>query len=97
MQMIHGVTIEPSNPYKNQDVSISYDGLLKQSGADCIYLHYGVDDWQNTSTVEMMRLPSGNFQAVVKGSADYELNFCFHDSAMNWDNNNGIDWAIRVF
>ncbi len=97
MQLIHGVTVEPSNPYQNQEISISYDGLLQKSGADHVYVHYGVDNWQNPTTVEMMRHPSGCFHAMVKADARHEVNFCFHDSAMNWDNNSGIDWAIRVF
>ncbi len=97
MQLIHGVAVEPSNPYQNQDITINYDGLLHKSGADQIYLHFGTDNWQSPATVPMMRSPTGSFNAMVKASARHEVNFCFHDSAMNWDNNNGIDWTIRVF
>nr|WP_236995025.1 carbohydrate-binding protein [Heliomicrobium modesticaldum] len=24
------------------------------------------------------------------------VHFCFHDSAHNWDNNNGLNWTIQV-
>ena len=34
MHLIHGVSVDPSNPYQNQDITINYDGLLQKSGAD---------------------------------------------------------------
>ncbi|HHV93561.1 MAG TPA: carbohydrate-binding protein [Firmicutes bacterium] len=96
MELIHGVSVFPSSPYQNQDITISYDGLLHKSGADQVYLHYGVDGWRNPTTIPMMRSASGAFEAMIRASARKEINFCFHDSAMNWDNNNGLDWTIQV-
>jgi hypothetical protein len=97
MHLIHGVSVDPSNPYQNQDITINYDGLLQKSGADQVYLHFGADGWQNPATVPMMRNQAGAFHSMIRASARDEVNFCFHDSAMNWDNNNGLDWTIRVY
>ena len=96
MQLVHGVSVFPGSPYQNQDITINYDGLLHKSGADQVFLHYGVDGWRSPTTIPMMRNPTGAFQAMIRASARNEINFCFHYSAMNWDNNNGLDWAIRV-
>lgn len=96
MQLAHGVTVEPSTPYHDQDVTIKYDGLLYQSGADQVYLHFGMDGWRNPATVPMMRESAG-FYAMVRASGEREIDFCFHDSAKNWDNNNGLDWSIPIY
>jgi len=76
--------------------SINYDGILSSSGADKVYLHYGFDGWSNADTVAMNRSLSGAFNTEVKMNGKYEFNFCFKDSANNWDNNNGSDWKVEI-
>lgn len=78
------------------ETSISYNGILSNSGAEKVYLHYGFDGWSNAKTVAMKKSLSGAFNTEVKVKGKEELNFCFKDSANNWDNNNGFDWRVDL-
>lgn len=77
-------------------VHISYKGLLKNTGANEVYIHYCVDDWKNTNTVKMQQKTDGAFIADVPAKAAHALNFCFKDPMNNWDNNNGLNWKVDV-
>ncbi|HEY8464178.1 MAG TPA: carbohydrate-binding protein [Bacillota bacterium] len=90
------VFIEPSIARRGDPIRINYQGLLKNSGADAVYLHYGFDRWNSPQTVAMYPSPEGIFQAEVRANGNYEMNFCFKDSANNWDNNSGQDWSITL-
>ena len=90
------VSWEPAPVKTGDSVFIKYHGLLRNAGADGIYLHCGVDGWKNTQTVPMMRMPEGVFTAQVQANAAHELNICFKDSANNWDNNSGWNWKVDV-
>lgn len=91
----HSISILPEVK-KGTETSITYDGLLSNSGADKVYLHYGFDGWHNSETVAMKKSLSGSFNTKVKVNGKDELNFCFKDSANNWDNNNGTDWKVEI-
>jgi hypothetical protein len=90
------VSLEPSPVKQGDSVHINYQGLLRNSGADQVFLHYGVDGWKNTNTVPMNRMQNGVFGAEIKADAGREVNFCFKDSADNWDNNNGWNWSAEI-
>jgi|SRR5690554_100281 len=76
---------------------VKYQGLLKESGADEVFLHYGFDGWKPPAkTVKMERLPDGSFGVDVNFQGEREINFCFKDPADNWDTNNGTNWNINV-
>ena len=81
---------------KGSKTSISYNGILSNSGAEKIYLHYGFDGWSNAKTVAMNKSLSGAFNTSVKVNGKKHLNFCFKDNADNWDNNNGSDWKAEI-
>ena len=88
------VSWDPARVRRGDTVKINYQGLLKDSGANEVYLHYGVDNWHKTNTVQMNRTEDGSFEAEIKADGNHELNLCFKDSAGNWDNNNGSNWTI---
>ncbi|MGE5557418.1 MAG: carbohydrate-binding protein [Bacillota bacterium] len=90
------VAWEPSLVKSGDRVIITYQGLLKNSGASEVYLHYGADGWKNPSTVMMKRDRGGAFSAEIPAKADHELNFCFKDALNNWDNNSGWNWKVNV-
>jgi hypothetical protein len=71
-------------------------GLLKNSGADEVFLYYGVDGWKNQDTIKMHKMQDGVFGAEIRANASHEINFCFKDSANNWDNNNGWNWKTEI-
>lgn len=90
------VAWEPAPVNAGDKVLIDYFGLLKNSGAEHVYLHYGVDGWKNSGTVKMDRKYDGAFHAEIPAQAAHEVNFCFKDCANNWDNNSGWDWKVNV-
>lgn len=90
-----GVEVKPSSG--NKDALICYTGLLATSGADKVYLHCGQGDqhqWTSTSTEPMERTYRGWEKKIdIKNK---HLNFCFKDSANNWDNNSGNNWICST-
>lgn len=90
------ISINPDKAKRGRDVEIRYNGLLVNSGADSVYLHYGFDGFNNPRTVSMERKYDGFYREIpVQGNK--EINFCFKDSANNWDNNNGWNWLCSIF
>lgn len=84
----------PASP--GDTVQISYHGLLKDSGADSVFMHYSFDSWNSQpNTIQMNRI-GDKFAAEVKANGNHELNFCFKDSAANWDNNSGANWIMHL-
>jgi len=92
-----GVEITPIPVTEGESVTIKYDGLLAQSGATKIYTHLGYgssEQWRDIQDIPMMNSKSGwTCEAVAEQE---RLNFCFHDSTNNWDNNNGLNWSVTV-
>jgi hypothetical protein len=90
------VFVEPHTARQGENMSINYQGLLRNSGADSLYLHYGFDQWHNPQTIPMNRTDDGLFRSEIRASGSQEVNFCFKDSANNWDNNNGNNWNVQL-
>jgi hypothetical protein len=90
------VSLEPAPVKSGDTVHINYTGLLRNSGADEVYLHYGLDGWKDSGTVKMEKMHNDTFGAEIKVNANQEINFCFKDSASNWDNNNGWNWKADI-
>jgi len=92
-----GVEITPIPVTEGESITIKYDGLLAKSGADRVYTHLGYgssEQWKNIQDIPMMNTKDGwTCEAVAQ---EKRLNFCFHDTANNWDNNNGNNWSITV-
>lgn len=90
------VQIEPDPIRPGSTAKIRYSGLLARSGADRVFLHYGVDGWKRPNTVEMNRI-GDRFEGEIRTTASVRaVDFCFKDSADHWDNNNGLNWRAVV-
>lgn len=93
----NGISIKPYPARRGDKVVIKYDGLLAKSGADQVYLHvgYGPEErWHDVQDIPMTRDEDGWSCFVVPQYN--KINFCFHDSAQNWDNNKGQNWSIKT-
>ena len=92
-----GVAISPMPATAGEIVTINYDGLLAKSGVAKVYAHIGYgssDNWKQVEDIVMSDMQgTWNCQVLPKGE---RLNFCFHDGANNWDNNNGHNWSIAI-
>lgn len=92
----NNISIELPEIKKGDKTSVRYNGVLTNSGAEKVYLHYGYDGWQSPETVPMRRDSFGNFTTEIKVNGNSEMNFCFKDNANNWDNNNGANWKVEI-
>lgn len=91
-----GISISPQIVRSGELVRVNYNGLLANSGADQVYLHAGYGDkWEYASDMSMQRT-TGSWQKVFPVEHPGFLNFCFKDSANNWDNNNGHNWNVHI-
>lgn len=92
----NGVIVTPNVIVKGDRASVLYKGILKNSGADEVYMHTGYGEfWDNAGDVKMKRTEEG-FEAVLPISTDKPLKLAFKDSADNWDNNCGRNYTFEV-
>lgn len=90
------IYVELPDVKKGKKTTVHYSGILNNSGAEKIYLHYGFDGWNNTSTVPMKKTHDGCYSMEIDVRGNNEVNFCFKDSADNWDNNSGTNWNVGI-
>ena len=87
------VKLESRPTSEQTKVKINYSGLLAESGAEEIYLHAGLGNqhnWQATTDIKMYPAPDKNtWTAELNLATAATINFCFKDSANNWDNKIG--------
>lgn len=92
-----GVSVVPSVPTTNQEVRITYNGLLFQNGATEVYAHVGFGgNWRQTTDYKMHRTPQGFELSIPVVDNTDSLNICFKDSSNNWDNNSGENYLFPV-
>ena len=97
-----GVYVKPTPISYGQQVTIWYSGLLARHGADQVYLHYGFGPgvWKDVRDVPMKRVgwvgDTPLWEASLEAKGFGTLEFCFHDSADHWDNNNGHNWVYEI-
>lgn len=92
-----GVKVEPMPVTLGDSVTIDYNGLLAQSGASQVFAHIGYGPHENWTGIQDIQMESGNntWSCEIQPMGS-RLNFCFHDGADNWDNNNGHNWSVTV-
>lgn len=98
-------TVSPVPKSVGDRVVFKYHGMLAESGADQIWLHTGYNvwhhpgsgtgQWENVYDYKMSKV-GDEWEATVEIVREGQFNFCFKDSANNWDNNNGLNWSYRV-
>jgi hypothetical protein len=92
-----GVSITPMPITMNEEVTITYNGLLAENNAENVYLHVGTGDsanWQDVQDIKMER-ESNHWTANIVPN-ESPLHFCFHDGANNWDNNYNLNWSVTI-
>ena len=90
------ISIELPEAKRGENASVSYTGILTNSGADKVFLHYGFDGWKDPDTIAMKKDHNGTYCTQVRVEGKNELEFCFKDSSNNWDNNNGCNWKVDI-
>jgi hypothetical protein len=96
MYFKNGVIITPNVIVKGDETSVSYKGVLSNSGADSIFMRVGYgDNFENSKDIQMKKTDDG-FKAALPVVDDKPLKLAFKDSADNWDNNGGRNYTFEV-
>ena len=97
-EVVDGIYIDPTPITLGEEIKIKYKGLLADSGADQIYLHagFGENYWDRVVDLPMDKTKDGAWLTKMQIDEPNNFNFCFHDSAGNWDNNYGRNWSYQV-
>jgi len=92
-----GFSVFPTPSRVGDRVKIRYHGLLSECGADQVYLRtgYGSDQWENIYDHRMEKV-GNEWEKEIRIEKEGQFNFCFKDSANNWDNNNGLNWSYTI-
>ncbi len=93
-----GVVVDPTPITAGEEITVLYYGLLARSGADQVFMRVGygaAGDWHNVQDLKMSRTGWG-WVKTLEMPDDSRFNFCFRDSAYNWDNNKGINWSFEI-
>lgn len=92
----NGLVVVPNVLVKGDKASVIYKGILKESGADSIFMHVGYGDkWEGKMDIKMRKTEDG-FETTLPIMTDSPLKLCFRDSADNWDNNSSRNYTFEV-
>lgn len=92
----NGIRLTPTKVTKGDNVKISYDGILAQSGATDVYAHVGFgSNWDDARDYKMLKTLTG-FEASIPITHPKPVNVCFKDSINNWDNNSGSNYTFDI-
>lgn len=95
---VGGVNVYPTPITLGEHINIVYNGLLSKAGAQEVYLHLGHgphQGWHDVRDLKMLRTGRG-WEQTFEINDPARFNFCFKDSANNWDNNNGHNWSFEI-
>ena len=92
----NGVVVTPNVLVKGDTASVVYKGVLKESGADTVYMHAGYgENWRSLQDIKMKKTKTG-FETELPITMDLPLQLAFRDSADNWDNNSSRNYTFEV-
>ncbi len=93
------VSFDPPAPSNCDDVRISYKpGTGPLAGATSVYIHVGVNAWEELWTPDpAMSWDGTNWNYVFSPVPEtVQINCVFNDGVGVWDNNDGADWQLNV-
>ncbi len=92
----NGVLLSKKTLYNGDIITVSYTGLLVQSGAKGVFLHVGFGEkWENPSLIPM-EFENDMFKASFEILDCKQFGICFKDTGENWDNNSGENYVYSV-
>lgn len=96
MELFRNIFFNTDKVVENTEVKVTYAGKLFQNGSEDVIVHYGFgDNWDGAQDVQMQKTELG-FQIDIYVKSDSKLNFCFRNSAGEWDNNEGSNYAFKI-
>ncbi len=92
----NGVLLSKKKLYSGDIITVTYTGLLVQSGAKSVFLHVGYGDKWESSSLIPMNYENGVFTTELEIIECKEFGICFKDAVENWDNNSGENYVFSV-
>lgn len=90
------MVVTPNVLAEGDVATVVYKGILKDSGADEIFMHAGFGEhWHDPKDIKMKKTEEG-FETVLPITSEYPLKLAFRDSANNWDNNSSRNYTFEV-
>ena len=95
---IGGIQVNPVPITVGDHVTIIYNGKLKSTKENQVYLHsgYGNANWWSDIKDLPMAWTGRGWEKTFQVSTGERLNFCFHNQGNEWDNNNGLNWSYTI-
>ncbi len=96
MELFRNIFFNTDKVVENTNVKVTYAGKLFQNGSEDVMVHYGFgENWEDAQDLQMQKSELG-FQADIYVKPNTKLNFCFRNSAGEWDNNEGSNYAFKI-
>lgn len=96
MELTKNIFFNTDKLVENSKVKISYTGKFFQENNEEVFIHYGFGLlWENLNEVKMEKTELG-FQTEIELLPSDSLNFCFHNSNSQWDNNEGQNYVFQI-
>lgn len=92
----NGIFFDRKSLTTGKKAIVRYAGLLHDSGASAVTLHFGYgDNWEGSVYVPMAPVLNG-FEAEITWERSGIAQMAFVDAAGNWDNNGGRNYGFMV-
>lgn len=92
----NGVKLSKKTLKAGDTIELSYTGLLKNSGAKDVKVHFGYNEsWEDSQTVDM-ELRDDAFVVSLTLAKAGTFSCAFVDPIGNWDNNSGMNYSFKV-
>lgn len=97
MELVKNIFFNTDKIVENTEIKVTYAGTLFQDGTEDVTIHYGFgNNWEDAKDVQMVKTELGYQATLYIQQGCTILNFCFKNSAGQWDNNNGTNYTFSV-
>ena len=95
MEIFDNIRIENNNIIAGEEAVIIYNGELVNNSKK-IFLHYGIDNWNNVNEVEMIQTVQGYESKIAVPLNSNDISFAFRNELNLWDNNNSANYNFSI-
>ncbi|MGP1608530.1 MAG: carbohydrate-binding protein [Clostridium sp.] len=95
MGFFENIRIENNNIIAGEEAVIIYNGELVNNSKK-IFLHYGIDNWNNVNEVEMVQTVQGYESKIAIPLNSNDISFSFRNELNLWDNNNSANYNFNI-
>jgi hypothetical protein len=92
----NGIRLSKASPKVGDKITLYYNGILPECGADAVYANIGYgDEWDDKEFLYMDE-EEGLFKVKFTVKQSGNMQICFKDGANNWDNNSLLNYTFNI-